>query len=66
MDAPSESSALSITAIVLSVGGIILGAINHKRVRSTCCGKKMDASLDIETTTPQGVPVKLQTPPPSA
>ena len=66
MDAPSESAALSITAIVISVGGIILGAINHKRVRSTCCGKKMDASLDIETTTPQGAQAKIQIPPPAA
>ena len=26
--------------------------VNHKRIRSNCCGKKMEASLDIEETTP--------------
>ena len=26
--------------------------VNHKRIRSNCCGRKMEASLDIEETTP--------------
>lgn len=34
------------------VAGIIYKAINHKRIRSDCCGKKMVASIDIEETTP--------------
>lgn len=34
------------------VAGIIYKAVNHKRIRSDCCGKKMSASIDIEETTP--------------
>jgi len=49
-------------SILLSVGTIIFGAVNHKRVRSTCCGHKVDVSLDIENTTPpQGLP-KIEIP----
>ena len=65
MDSTTQN-ALSIAALAISLGGIILGAINHKRIRSSCCGKKMDASLDIETTTPPTAPTKLQTLPPQA
>ena len=43
---------LSILAMVISAGGIMIGVINHKRIRSSCCGKKAEASLDIENTTP--------------
>ena len=39
-------------SILLSVGTIIFGAINQKRVRSNCCGHKVDVSLDVENTTP--------------
>ena len=31
----------------------VIQYINHTRVRSTCCGKKMEASIDIEATSPQ-------------
>jgi len=46
------------TTVFAYVGGAtaILGtlytAINHKRVRSNCCGKVVEASLDVENTTP--------------
>jgi len=39
-------------ALVLSVGGSIFALINHKLIRSTCCGNKLDLSLDVEATTP--------------
>lgn len=42
-----------IGAAIVAVIGIIYGAINHKRVRSNCCGYLMTASLDIEPTTPE-------------
>jgi hypothetical protein len=47
-----QNGILSIVAVVVSIGGSILGIINHKRVRSTCCGNKLDVSLDVESTTP--------------
>lgn len=38
----------------------IIQYINHTRIRSSCCGKKMEASIDIEQTSP---PVKSETKP---
>jgi hypothetical protein len=43
---------VAYVAIALSVSTAVLGVINHKRVRSTCCGKKVEVSLDVEATTP--------------
>jgi len=48
----TTSSALAIGSIVISIGGSILAIINHKRIRSNCCGKEVVASLDVENTTP--------------
>jgi hypothetical protein len=36
----------------ISVIGIIIGAINHTRIRSNCFGTKMELSVDIDKTTP--------------
>jgi len=47
-----EASAVSYTAIAISTLTMIVGIINHKRVRSTCCGRMAEVSLDIENTTP--------------
>lgn len=47
-----SSSILAIVATVISVGTMIIGALNHTRVRSMCCGKKLEVSLDVEKTTP--------------
>ena len=37
-------------ALAVSVGTAVVGVVNHKRIRSNCCGKKAEASLDIENT----------------
>jgi len=42
----------SIVSLILSVGGLFLHIVNHKRIRSNCCGKQTEVSLDIENTTP--------------
>lgn len=52
-----DSGIIAIVGLVLSVGTAVIGAINHKRIRSTCCGKKAEASLDIENTTPPNATV---------
>ena len=61
------SSVLATSALVLSVGGSIIAVINHKRIRSSCCGKKIDVSLDIENTTPPKIhpapTIKIETAP---
>ena len=51
-----DSGIIAIVGLVLSVGTAVIGAINHKRIRSTCCGKQAEASLDIESTTPPHPP----------
>lgn len=53
----SSEGIVSYVAIALSAATAIIGVINHKRIRSSCCGKKAEVSLDIETTTP---PKKLE------
>lgn len=30
--------------------GIIYTAVNHKRVRLNCCGRKMEVAMDVEST----------------
>jgi len=47
----------SYVAIAISCATAIIGVINHKRLRSVCCNKKVEVSLDIEDTTP---PKKLE------
>ena len=42
----------SIVAVVISVGSIILGILNHRRLRSRCNKTEVSASLDIDNTTP--------------
>lgn len=43
---------LSTVAIVVSVSGAIISAINHTRIRSACCGREGTISLDIEKSSP--------------
>jgi hypothetical protein len=47
-----DSSIAAYASVVLSLAAVILGIINHKRIRSSCCGKEASVSLDIEATTP--------------
>jgi hypothetical protein len=47
-----QGSILGIVGIGMSLGGTLLAIFNHKRLRSNCCGKKIEASIDIENTTP--------------
>jgi hypothetical protein len=53
----SAEAITSYVAIAMSVGTAIIGIVNHKRVRSVCCNRKLEVSLDIEATTP---PKKLE------
>lgn len=55
MDIQNAYAQAGITSSIIFVGGVaykIYRMLNHKRVRCTCCGKKLEASLDIEETTP--------------
>ncbi len=55
---------IAVCSIIISVGGSILAVINHTRVRSMCCGQKLEVSLDIEKTTPTtDLKIKIPTAP---
>lgn len=57
MDSQTQTTIVSYTAVMLSVLGVVIGAVNHRRIRSNCCGHKMETSIDIESTTPPGATV---------
>ena len=40
-------------SLAISTAAVVLGVINHKRIRSSCCGKEASVSLDIENTSPR-------------
>ena len=48
----TSTTIMSIVGLVLGVSTTVIGVINHKRIRSNCCGKNISASFDIEQTTP--------------
>lgn len=50
---------MSAVAIIVSIGGTIIGIVNHKRIRSKCCGRNLEASIDIENTTPPQIKVPV-------
>jgi hypothetical protein len=50
MEQQNTNTLLGVLALVISVGTTIVGIINHKRLRSKCCGKKVEMSIDIEST----------------
>lgn len=58
MDANSQI--MSTAALIVAVVGAVLGAVNHKRLRSKCCGRVLDASFDVEDTTPAALKVRVE------
>jgi hypothetical protein len=51
-----QSSILSVISTVVSVGAMVIVIVNHKRIRSRCCGKETVVSIDVEATTPPEKP----------
>ena len=43
-------AALGGTGLFISLIGIIYSAINHKHIRTKCCGREIEISLDIDST----------------
>jgi len=64
MDTTTQTGGiLGMVAFAVSTLGTIYATLNHKRIRSNCCGKKLEASLDVENTTPvKAVPVVSSVP----
>lgn len=48
-----QAGASATTISILFVLAWIYKTVNHKRLRSRCCGHDLDASVDIEDTTPK-------------
>lgn len=44
------STFLGGTGLALSICGIIYSAINHKHIRSNCCGRNIEFSIDVDST----------------
>lgn len=59
MDSYASGGLGAGVVIALGVAYRIYLAINHHRVRSNCCGREMSASIDIETTTPPDLKIKI-------
>jgi hypothetical protein len=53
-DTAEGTQIVSWLSLALVVVSIVVGAINHKRIRSTCCKHEASVSLDIENTSPKG------------
>lgn len=45
--------------VVLGILYRVYLAVNHHRVRSNCCGKELVVSVDVETTTPPDLKIKV-------
>jgi hypothetical protein len=53
---------LAIVSVIVSVGGSILAVFNHTRVRSVCCGNKLEVSLDVDKTSPPADKMEIKIP----
>jgi hypothetical protein len=41
-----------IGASIIVFCGIVYKLLNHKRIKSSCCGRNLVVSVDVEETTP--------------
>lgn len=52
-------AALGGAGLFFSIAGIIYSAVNHKHIKSRCCGKVYDVSVDIgDTSTANTEPIQ--------
>ena len=52
MDTTSILTATTTASTLLGIALVVYKNVNHRRIRSSCCGYNMSASLDVESTTP--------------
>jgi len=43
---------LGIFGFLISMGGAVYAAVNHKKIRCRCCGRDLDVSVDVDSTEP--------------
>ena len=51
----ATTNVLTYVAFGVGVLSSVLAAVNHTRIRSACCGKKVEISLDVDKTTPKKI-----------
>lgn len=49
----SQTNILAYVAFATGIATSILAAINHSRIRSACCGRVLEVSLDVDKTSPR-------------
>jgi hypothetical protein len=60
MEISWESAGLgSGTVAILMIAYKLYTMMNHTRIKSQCCGKKFEASIDVEKTTPAELKIKI-------
>jgi len=48
-----NNNILMTVSLVISVLSIIIGLINHRKIKSKCCGQNLgETSIDITSTSP--------------
>jgi len=57
------NAVMGYISLAISIVSIVLGVINHRRIRSNCCGRIGVVSLDVEPTTPTTEPLVNKNPP---
>jgi len=55
----NNTGIIAIVGLIISVGGSVMAVVNHRRIRSNCCGLPLIASVDIEDTTPTDLRIKI-------
>ena len=49
----SQTNILAYVAFAVGIASSVLAAINHSRIRSACCGRVLEVSLDVDKTSPK-------------
>lgn len=49
----ATTNVLTYVAFAVGVLSSVLAAVNHRILRSKCCGKALEVSIDIDQTTPK-------------
>ena len=52
MDYTTIGGIAGLVSLVIVITEKVIQLVNHKRVRSNCCGKIAQASFDVDNTTP--------------
>lgn len=59
MSAEQVGSYTGLATGAIGILASILAVVNHKRIRSNCCGHKVEVSMDVEATTPEDLRIKI-------